>query len=51
NDNNDKNDSTPPSKKQSTLPQYFGYPIYVSKVPKFEQLVLYATILAKFAFR
>ncbi|CAG8819334.1 39348_t:CDS:2, partial [Gigaspora margarita] len=44
NDNNNKNDSILSSKKQSTLFQYLGCPIHVSRVSKFKRLVLCATI-------
>ncbi|CAG8523030.1 9095_t:CDS:2 [Racocetra persica] len=37
--------------KQTTLSQYIGHPFNVSEVPKFERLVLCATVLAGFAFR
>ncbi|CAG8669226.1 1320_t:CDS:2, partial [Gigaspora rosea] len=39
------------TKKQATLPQYIGRPLSASEVPKFERLILRATVSAGFAFR
>ncbi|CAG8535493.1 15363_t:CDS:2, partial [Dentiscutata heterogama] len=40
-----------PNKRQSTLSQYIGHPLHAFKIPKFERLILRATVSVRVAFR